>query len=486
MELRDLVLATIEQHSLFAPGDRVVVGVSGGPDSLALVHVLGSLRDQLQISLAVAHLNHHLRGTASDADAEFVARVAREWGLPAVVESRDVAAFARAEHLSIEEAAREARYAFLSEAAARVGASTLAVAHTADDQVETILMHLFRGAGLAGLRGMEYRVQGSTFNVQRAQLGAGTLKLVRPLLDATRAEVEVYCQANGLSPRMDESNRDVTFCRNRLRHQVIPYLETVNPNLRSVLLRMAHSIADDYAFLQVQVREAFGRVARVEDGAIVFAREAWRALHPALQRGTLRMAVQQLRSDLRNIDWTHIEDARHVALEKETGAMATLPDDLMLVVGYQAFTIGETREEISPDMPLLKVESLALAVSGQKQLPGSDWAVQTEIVSGALPPANRWTAWLDAERVGDDLRLRRRRPGDRFEPTGLGHTKSLSEFMIDAKIPRVVRHELPLLVAGEQIVWVCGWRVGEHARVTPETRRVLQVTFLKNRTRAQE
>ncbi len=484
MEVKAQVRRSIEQHRLLAPGDKIVVGVSGGPDSLALLHVLRALSDDLQITLYVAHLNHQLRGAASDEDSEFVANLAREWGLPATIESRDVAALAREQHLSIEEAARDARYDLLAEVAARVGARVIAVAHNADDQVETILMHLLRGSGMAGLRGMAYESQALSFrfqDVRNPEPDNWNLKLIRPLLDVTRVEIEAYCKENALSPRMDESNLDATFFRNRLRLQVIPYLETLNPNLRPVLRRMAQSITDDYAFLHRQTQDAFAQVARAENGAIVFALQPWRALDPALQRGTLRMAVQQLRRDLRNVDWTHIEDARRVALEKETGAMATLPDGLMLAVGYDAFTIGNTRNEPLPDLPLLQVESIALAVPGVTPLPGSDWLVEREIVARVPDDANRWVASLDFDKVGNDLFLRRRRPGDRFEPLGLGHSKSLHEFMIDAKIPQAVRDQLPLLVARDRIVWVCGWRIDERARVTPQTKQVLQVSFKQSR-----
>ncbi len=479
--MKELVRRTIAEYGLFSPGDRVVVGVSGGPDSLALLHLLRALSDELQITLVVAHLNHRLRGAASEAEAEFVADVARDWGLPARVQSHDVAALAREQGRSIEEAGRSARYAFFAAVAAEAGAGVVAVGHNADDQAETILMHLLRGAGLAGLRGMAPNVQGLRFMAQpgRSQADTSNLKLVRPVLEVTRAEIEAYCKENGLSPRADMSNDDSTFFRNRLRHEVIPYLEGLNPNLRTVFRRMAESITDDYALLQTYVRAAFAQVAQVEEGAVVFEREKWTALHPALQRGTLRAAVERLRTNLRDIDWTHVEAARRVAREKETGAMAILPDGLVLVVSYDTFTIGDQGHATVPDMPLLNVDSLVLAIPGRTPLPGSDWVVVAQVVSETPGAANRWTAWLDYERVGHHIILRRRRPGDRFEPSGLGNSKSLHEFMIDAKIPRMARDRVPLLASDEQVVWVCGWRVDERAKVTPETRQMLRVAFEK-------
>jgi tRNA(Ile)-lysidine synthetase-like protein len=482
MNVKEEVHKTIAEHRLLALGDRVVVGVSGGPDSLALLHVLNQLRDELQISLHVAHLNHQLRDAESDADAQFVMQTAEAWNLSATIQARDVRALASAQHLSLEEAARYARYSFLAEVAEQVGAGRIAVAHNADDQVETVLMHFLRGAGLAGLRGMPYDFGFSILDFgfeNQAPNQKSQIRVVRPLLDVPRADVLAYCSEHGLTPRQDASNLDTTLFRNRLRHEVLPYLEKLNPNLRQVLLHTSHVLADDHALLEGEARAAYARVAHEEAGAIVFSLEAWRALPPALQRGTLRAAVQQLRHHLRDIDWVHVEDARRVALEKGTGAQATLPGGLVLVVGYDRFAIREsTAPEPSPDIPLLKVDRLELAVPGATPLPESAWMVETEITDHEEKTADRWTAFLDADEAGSALALRHRRPGDRFQPAGMhGQTKSLHEFMIDGKIPQSVRGNLPILVAGDHILWVCGWRVDERARTTPSTRRFLRVTF---------
>jgi tRNA(Ile)-lysidine synthase len=302
-------------------------------------------------------------------------------------------------------------------------------------------------------------------------------------------EIEEYCKANSLTPRFDRSNLDTTLFRNRLRHEVLPYLETLNPNLRQVLRRTARVLADDYDFLQMQVRAAYAQVAREEDGTVIFARDAWRALHPSLQRGTLRMAVQQLRSDLRDVVWTHVEDARRVALEKSASAQATLPRGLVLTVGCADFMIADA-ERGAPlparSVPLLRAERVALPAQGVTPLPASDWVVETEIRDERplAPTADRWTAVFDFAKCHGEIYLRHRRAGDRFQPLGLhGHTQSLAEFMIDAKIPRAVRDLLPLLVTNDNIAWVCGWRADERARVTEATRKFWRVTFRKKEDR---
>ncbi len=466
MNLIDRVRTTIREHHLFSPGDIVVVGVSGGPDSLTLLHVLRALHEELQISLHVAHLNHLLRGEESDADAEFVAHLAREWNLPATIGARDVASIAGDFGQSVEECGRLERYVFLIQVAQEIDAHVIAVAHHADDQVETVLMHLLRGTGLAGLRGISYRMP--TFS--------DVLWITRPLLDVPRAEIVEYCYTNGLAPRIDSSNSDNTFFRNRLRNETLPYLETLNPNLREILRRTARSITEDYDFLQTQVRDVFARVAHAEYKAVVFQLDAWRALHPALQRGTLRMAFHHLNYSLRDTAWTHVENARRIVLEKSTGAQATLPHNLMLTIAYNDFVIADANAPRDFDAPQLFVDSLALAIPGITPLPDSDWSIETEIADAQPVAPDRWTAILDADKCRGEISLRTRRAGDRFEPAGLGNTKSLREFFIDTKIPRALRNRLPLLMVDNQIGWVCGWRVDEHVRATESTKRFLRVT----------
>lgn len=481
MALLAQVRSTILEHKLLGRGDRVVVGVSGGPDSLALLHGLRALSEEFQVELHVAHLNHQLRGDESDSDAQFVEWLAKEWNLPATLEARDVQALAREQRLSIEEGARRARYGFLVDVARRITASVIAVGHHADDQVETVLMHMLRGAGLAGLRGMRYKTPVHELGLEDA---GSNLWLVRPLLDVTRADIENYCRQNYLTPRYDRSNQEPTFFRNRLRGETLPYLETLNPNIRQTLVRASHALADEYDFLQSGIRAAYQDIARDAAGAIVFDRAAWRALHPALQRGTLRSAVQQLRGNLRNIDWTPIEDARRIALEKPAGTRATLPDGLVLLVGYAELTIAEIALGVPlPDQPLLSVERIDLPTQGLTAMPDSDWQVESRLLSRDAVPAEpmpRWTTVLDFEKCRGAICLRRRQAGDRFQPAGLaGHTQSLHDFMINARIERAVRSRLPLLVVDERIAWVCGWRVDERVRVTDATREFWQVSFRK-------
>ncbi len=479
MSLLDTVRTTIAQHHLIEVGDTVVVGVSGGADSLALLDVLRELRGELRMILHIAHLNHMLRGADAEADAAFVAGLAREWHIPVTIETRDVASLAEERRMSIEEAARGARYAFLAQVAHQMDAHIIAVAHHADDQVETVLMRLLRGTGLMGLRGMQYTIDVTDSNFEY-RIPGYALKIVRPLLDVARVEIEAYCKSHYLAARVDQTNFDTTIFRNRLRQEALPYLETFNPNLRQVLWRTAQGATDDYDYIQHQVSEAYSKVAYENEGAIIFDRALFMELHPALQRGVLREAIVQMRNSLRDIDWSHIENARRIALDKEVGAEATLPQNLLLVLGYNEFALRDTKQRLPiPDLPLLHVERLDLPIAGVVNLPDTHWYVETELIT-AVEVVDNWTALLDFEKCKGQVYLRCRRPGDRFQPAGMkGKSQTLNEFYINEKIPSIVRDRLPLLVANDHIAWVCGWRTDERVRANFETKGVWRVRFVK-------
>jgi tRNA(Ile)-lysidine synthase len=499
LDLTERVQRAIEEHRLLAPDQAVVVGVSGGPDSLCLLHVLCRLAPTYPFSLHVGHLNHGIRGREADEDADFVARLAVEWGLGATIEWADVPALAHCNKMAIEEAARCARYVFLSRLARRIGAPAVAVAHNADDQTETVLMHWLRGSGLSGLRGMlpaaplaDYRLiedwhsardeNDMPADVPRGREDGQPITLIRPLLTISRTEIESYCRHHNLHPRIDRSNLDTTYFRNRLRHELIPCLEKYNVNIRQVLRRTAEVITADYELLRGQLQAAWGQVVRSESAdAVVFDLVAWRQLPLGLQRSTLREAIHHLRRALRNIDFVHVEDALEVATGGETGTHATLPQGITLTVGYDTLVVAEEAYSALPDLPLLTGgDSLPVAVPGNTHLPGTAWVLRAGLAQvGAAATTDAWQASLDAEFLGRSPRLRRRRTGDRFCPFGLGgRSKRVNEFMINAKIPVAWREYIPLLVNdADQIVWVCGWRPDERARVTPATRAMVHVRF---------
>jgi len=510
VDLLRSVREELERGRLLETGMTVVVGVSGGADSLCLLHVLCSFRNAYDLKIHVAHLNHCLRGDEAHADMLFVALLAMDWGLPCTIEVVDVNAVAAQRRLSLEEAARQVRYGFLADVAQQVGATAVAVGHNADDQSETVLMHFLRGAGLAGLRGMSPAVDLAGLRTIRsrhsAPAPASPVRLVRPLLSVPRAAIEAYCQAHDLAPRFDRSNLDTTYFRNRLRHQLLPLLETYNPNIRELLRRTASVVAADYELLTAARDAAWGQVVQEESQDLVrFDLERWRALPLALQRATLRRAATSLRPRLRDVDYVHVEGAVDVAKDGSTGAQATLPQGLRLTVGYRSLQLATPdRTPSLPDWPLLwGDEPIPVALPGRTPLPAAPppalladagdgdgpaaWWLQADFWEGdrkaALTNPHRWTAYLDAARLGPHLGLRPRRPGDRFQPLGMGGQQvQVADFMIDVKIPRRWRDHIPLLVHDPpggapdgEIAWVSAWRIDERVKITAGTGRVVRL-----------
>jgi len=511
----DTVHQTIEEHHLLEPGDRLVAGVSGGPDSLCLLHLLLRLQEEFGLQLHAAHLNHQLRGEEAEADAVFVRQTAARWHVPLTVETTDVAALAAEHQMGLEEAARQARYAFLARVAGRVGATKIVVGHNADDQAETVLMHLLRGSGLAGLRGISpvldiggwrlgvggWKLEVGSYlqpptscprgiqpPISNLQPPTSNLQIIRPLLSVPRSAIEAYCQENRLRPRFDRSNLDTTFFRNRLRRQVLPALEEVAPGLSGRLRQLAELAAADYALLESVLDEKWRELLLEQcEGALILDLAKWRAAPLSLRRGALRRAVYHLRPHLRNLTFDHVESARRIAETGATGAASTLPGRLQLSVSYGRMIVGNQDFLPPPNWPALNSDDVVpLTIPGRTPLPGAPWQVEAcllpagpEMCATAFNNQDAWRAFLDADVVGDTVVLRPRRPGERFQPLNMGgKSSSVANFMINCRIPAGWRDRLPILARPEHILWIAGRRLDHRARITAQTRQILRVSFL--------
>jgi tRNA(Ile)-lysidine synthase len=449
---------------VWSEDDVIVVGVSGGPDSLALLHLLDSSWAPGPKQIVAAHLNHGLR-EAADREAEFVAQECSARGLPYRVERVDVAGLAREEGQSLEEAGRTARYRFLAKVARQHGAHCVAVGHTADDQAETVLMHFVRGTGLAGLRGM-LPVTGLP--------DAPEYLLVRPLLSVTRREVERYCREHELSPLYDPSNEDLSFFRNRLRHELLPLLEQYNPQIKERLRHTATVVAADYELLQTLRREAWEDVLMASgDDWLRVDLQAWRALPLSLRRSTLRHAVWALRSSLRDVAFKPIELARRVADQGEVGAQASLPGGLELVLEYEAWILKAAGAVPPHYLPQIDaVDPIPLSVPGRLEL-SHGWNLRVEAEEDVAPAdvanGDPWLVYIDARAAGD-LVVRNRMTGERFQPLGMpDHSTKVSDFMINEKLPAHLRAKWPIVANREQLVWLVGYRIDERVKVRAST-----------------
>jgi tRNA(Ile)-lysidine synthase len=458
----------------------VIVGVSGGPDSLCLMSVLR----RAGYHTIVAHFNHKLRPDA-DADANTVEQTAARLNLVSVIESGEVRAYADQEKLSIEEAARTMRYRFLMAQARRFNAQAVAVGHTADDQVETVLMHFIRGAGLAGLKGMNYRTILHTFDPQ--------IPVVRPLLDTWREETVVYCAASGFRPRHDPSNASLDFFRNRLRHLLIPTLESYNPRFREVIWRTSRSLTGDHEVLAEVVEDAWKRCVEEETDEFVAFDESVLTQQPlGLQRNLIRRAMERLHPQDPDVSYATLERASNFIASQDgnrrvrtdlSGGVHLLREGALIYVVASKVTLPVERWPQMSDT----IDTLPLKIPTQIPLSGG-WKLNCErwnIASLALEQARTnhdpFQTWVDANGIAEALELRVRQDGDRFEPLGMdGHEMKLSDFFINVKLPQRARDRWPLLCMGEKVVWVPGYRPAHSFRVTESTRQALYFSMTRS------
>lgn len=438
------------------PKRILVVGVSGGPDSLALLHYLY----ELHCPLLVASFNHRLRPEA-EAEVNFVREFAESLGLAFVTDSTDVAAQAEANGLSIEAAARELRYRFLFRAAREAGAQAVAVGHTADDQAETVLMHFLRGTGLAGLKGMPPRVILPVFDAE--------IPLVRPLLGWTRAETEAYCQKHQLQPHLDQSNSDTTYFRNRLRHALLPELEKYNPQIRQALAKTALALQGDAELLSETVEVAWETTVRTAGNDFVaFRLEQLKKLSPALQRNLFRKAAFALKPGLRDLDFAALERAATLKVVDLAGGLKTLVEgETLYLTGNEA--------ALPPDSP--QISHPSAVIRDQVELENG-WILTSEVLKNENWSLNtdNFTAFFDADQTENRLRVRPVHSGDRFEQLGMPHqTVKIADLFVNLKIPKRLRQNWPIVCVNETIAWVAGLRMGERFKVTAATQRVIKL-----------
>lgn len=463
----------MKRYGMVSPGDVILVGVSGGPDSVALLHALWLLSEELCISLCVGHLNHKLRGRDADEDAEYVQEFVKQFGLPVTVESKDVAGFASRSRVSIELAARLVRYDFYCRTARATGATKVALGHHVGDQAETVLLRLIRGAGAAGLAGIP--------PVRPISPGCGLI-VIRPLISLTRQEISRYCEENDLSPRTDASNLTCAYPRNRLRNELIPLLEReYNPGIVRTLARTAELLREDDAFISDEVQRRVDRIVRARScNRVILDVDTVLAEHVAVQRRVIRWAVGFLACGREDLEFDHVEEVLDLARRGSPGKSVDLPCGIRARRDCGELVI-ELRSpgDVAPAVPFEK----QLSIPGATRLPEAGVIIEAEVLEAAGRPdllaavrrAGKREAYFDYDVVGPDIAARSRRRGDRLSPFGMSGSKKLKDLLIDEKIPGNMRDRIPVIVAGGKILWVLGVRASGLARVTSGTRRVLHL-----------
>ena len=458
----DIVKGWIASYDLIRPGSRILAACSGGPDSLALVHLLNSIKEEYPFSLAVAHVNHLFRPEAAE-EAEYVAAFSADMGLVCHVTAIDVAAYAAANKLSSQQAGRLLRYQYLRSVAAGWGGARIATGHHRDDQVETVLLNLLRGAGSGGLRGMQ------------PENG----DIIRPLLAVSRRDIEDYCADRGLEPRYDSSNYKTNYLRNRVRLKLLPTLEAdYNPAIRDALWRLSELAGDEYEYLSQEAGKLWGTVAIAGDRVAIDGK-ALAGLHKALQRELIRQAIEKKRGDLTGISYGHVEKLLIMVFAGTVGSVLTLPGGLTAQKTYSGLELYSNAAELKPAPFTGGFKPGEVAVPGVTVVNGMQ--ILAERITG--PPSSQGpsTAIFDLEQLRLPLVVRTRQPGDRFRPLGLGGSKKLKEFFIDNKIPEAERDSVPLIADQQEIIWVAGYRQSEHGKISANTQKKLQLSISNGR-----
>jgi len=481
-ELTGRLATILAERCGVTPSDAVLVGVSGGADSVALLELLCALNERggWRLRLHVAHLNHRLRGASADADADFVADLCRRRGLPCTIESADVAQRARLEGDSVEQVGRQCRFELFERLCTRYHLDCVALGHHADDQVETILHRIVRGTGLRGLGGMRF--------VRPLKAGS-TIRLIRPLLAFTRAELRDWLAAQGIPFRRDASNRLPDYTRNRIRHELLPLLRSrFNPQADAALRRLAEQAADVYAYLAAQASECRQQAAtQVDRDRVELDRLVLTGRPRVIQAEAVRQVLAQMGMPERDLSYAHLCRVVNLAAAGAGTQTVQLPAGFQVRRSYDRLVFervpyGESlaRNAATPSGWQVEVAPAGRTPLGDSGLEMTIDRIPAGRIGTPQPAADendarQHEAHLDADAVQWPLTARTPRPGDRFTPLGMTGTKKLSDFLIDAKVAPADRKKVVVLCDRDGPVWVVGHRIAHRVRRTDATRTVLRI-----------
>ena len=451
-------------------GAHLLVALSGGPDSTALLLALAAIAPRAGLHIAAAHFDHMLRPGESQLDAQFCAGLCESLGVELLSGSSDVRHHASAHGMTIEAAARDLRYRFLANAARQADSQAVLTGHTLDDQAETVLLAMTRGAGLRGIAGMR------PVTVRAGSGDTPPLKVLRPLLRARKADTAAYCAARGVTPREDASNADLRYARNRVRHRVMPELAALNPAVAEALARLAENARSSLQILD----EAAGRelsASWLKPGRVL-DRKRLAALSPEMRSLVLAAAYREAAGTLDDLEQTHI-DAMTGLVAGRSGGAVDLPNGVQMIVEYAEVVFAVADDDADSNCPYPKsVPESPLSVPGTLELPGGA-RFRTSMASPPPQTASltRWQALLDPALAGQPLAVRPRRDGDRFHPLGMPGEVKLQDFLVNQHVPSRWRDRVPLVTVAGRIVWVAGERVAEWAKAPDGAERALLIEY---------
>ena len=451
-------LETIKEYRLLKADETVLVAVSGGADSTALLYLMDYYRQKFGARLHIAHLNHMVRKKDADLDARFVQGLAASLNVPLTIESIDVQALAKQQKKGLEETAREVRYDFFRRVAKKVGADKIAVGHTADDNVETFLMRLVRGAGIKGLCGIPAKRGG----------------IIRPLIKVWRKEIEEYVGGLKLVPRRDYTNYESKYLRNRVRMKLIPQLKLYNLNIKEIILQTILLLTQDSEYLDIKAEEALQGVrVPAGEGEVRLSIEKLHDIESALWGRLLRKAIEEVKGNLLEITYTHICDILD-KLETSERWELHLPGGIFVFGGREDLCFSREKPQVARPLEY----SYSFSLPGEVEIKELGKKVRADFSEEKKESNDPNVAFVDYAVLGKNLVVRNKRDGDRFQPLGMKGTKKLQDLFVDEKVPPQERGSVPVVESGGRIVWVAGMRIDEAARVSKSTRKIIKLQLL--------
>lgn len=458
--MQERILKYINQNQMIQKGDHIVVGVSGGADSVCLFHVLQQLQSNGVFTIAVAHINHGLRGDDAYADEEFTKLLCQQYDVPYKSISIDVKDEAAKRGMSIEEAGRLVRREIFEEFAKECGANKIALGHHLDDQAETVVFNLVRGSGLSGLCGI-HPVNG---------------KYIRPLLCVGKTQIEDYLRKNHLSWQIDETNMTKDYTRNKIRHSVIKELVDINPRAQEHIAVAAKSLQEVEAYLTWQMKVSYDHHTN-PNGEGIFIDESVTAEDIVIQKRIMRECVRNVIGSLKDLSKEHIESMVSI-FDKGVGKKIDIGKGFVIRRTYDGAIVEAQKQlRVSSREVDSQVEESTIAVptSGEFQWKDDKFTCNIIKYNGEPITEKKYTKWLDYDKIKDDLVMRNRCHGDVIVTCASGGKKKLKDYFIDAKIPQQERNEMPLLVVSSEVLWIVGDRISEKYKVTSNTKQVLRI-----------
>lgn len=455
------VLGTINKYNLIEDGDKIVLGLSGGPDSVCLLHILYRLKEKMNIEVYAAHLNHQIRGLEAQKDALYISQICEDLGITSFVKAINVPEYCKEQGVSLEEGARTLRYEMFEEIKQKTKSNKIAIGHNRNDQAETVLMRIMRGTGLQGLRGIEYIRDN---------------KIIRPILDIERSEIEAYCEKYELNPRIDKTNLESIYTRNKIRLELIPYMkDNFNPNVIESIVRMTNSLKSDSDYIDLEAEKSFKEVSTLKEDSVEISLPKYSNLHNAIKVRVLRSAIKHIIGDTNFVDQKHIEDIIELECESKLNKMLNLPRGIF-AYRRKNIIILTTKEIVSeeidfcyniPSNGFIKIKELNLVLETQKMSIDRYKSIKLDKTSKGF----------DFDKIKGGIVVRSRKQGDKIKLAG--GSKKVKDLFIDLKIPREDRCKVPVITDDEGILCVGDYKTSENYKIDSETKEVLKISFKK-------